>query len=179
MSVDYNSLNTRQKLNLLSLRIRKEYTERRHGSHIKIATTEEDAVQESGFMALPTARIAPGKQLYMRMGEVKELPSGSFATVRKASDVTDPQDSVDLLDALEAEEQKLYGDRSIVKRARAVKPGSVDDELGELLEDSEDLGALRSPRSENAASWTKKLSKFDAYTADGMTDEEFIQSLLK
>lgn len=125
--IDYNTLNTRQKLNVLGLRIQREYTDRRHGEHVLIATTEEEAAQASGFMALPTTRVAPGKQLYMRMAEVKELPTGGFHTIKTAEQTADPAFSTDILTALEEEEKRLYGANSIVAKAAAssTKPSAT------------------------------------------------------
>lgn len=192
--VDYNSLNTRQKLNVLGLRIQREYTKRRHGEHVRIATTEEDAAQESGFMALPTTRVAPGKQLYMRMGELKELPSGGFQTVKTAEQIVDPNFSVDLLTALEEEERKLFGDSSIVARAyndKAGTPTSKSATVPEMLEmpempaiDSFDrladdaermLGDLRNvPDARDIGRAVVEPAK----RREAMSDSDFIKSLL-
>lgn len=193
--VDYNSLNTRQKLNVLGLRIQREYTKRRHGEHVRIATTEEDAAQESGFMALPTTRVAPGKQLYMRMGELKELPNGGFQTVKTAEQTVDPNFSVDLLTALEEEERKLFGDSSIVARAYNDKAGMrtsksvavtemlempempAPDGLDRLTDDAERmLGDLRDvPDARDIG----RAVVEPARKRESMSDSDFIKSLLR
>lgn len=190
--VDYNSLNTRQKLNVLGLRIQREYTKRRHGEHVRIATTEEDAAQESGFMALPTTRVAPGKQLYMRMGELKELPNGGFQTVKTAEQTVDPNFSVDLLTALEEEERKLFGDSSIVARAygdnagaRAVGSSAMPempempavDSLEKLTDDTERLfGDIRDvPDAHDIGRSVVEPAR----KREAMSDSDFIKSLLR
>lgn len=186
---DYNSLSTRQKLNVLGLRIQREYTNRRHGEHVRIATTEEEAAQERGFMALPTTRVAPGKQLYMKMTEVKELPTGGYQTVRTAEQTEDVGLAMDMLDALEQEEMKLYGDSSIVLKSGKkvieerpeIKPAMPEMPAMDKLEAIEN--AAISVLSDMEADFEPTYTVGKTVTAPkarntSMSDSDFIKALL-
>ena len=65
--MDVSNLSPRQRANVAGLRIKRDAIQRRYGNSVQIITTDEEAANTSGWMALPINLVNTGKQLTLRM----------------------------------------------------------------------------------------------------------------
>ena len=67
--MDMSNLSPRQRANVAGLRIKRDAVQRRYGNGVQILTTDEEAANASGWMALPLNLVNTGKQLTLRMNK--------------------------------------------------------------------------------------------------------------
>ena len=101
--MDVRELNPRQRANVAGLKLKRDAIQRKYGNAVQIITTDEEAANASGWMAMPIGLINTNKQLTLRMDRqvVDTLKSRKLEDISRDS-VADTDGIEDVVTALES-----------------------------------------------------------------------------
>lgn len=141
--MNYESLDPRQRANVAGLQIKREAIRRKYGNAVQILTTDEEAANQSGWMALPLKEINTSKQVTFRMNkEAVDTKTASRLSTTSRDSIPDTEGVVDIVTALEQ------------------------------------TAGIASPTKVNKPVEAPKAPKAPTRSLSGLSDAEFIQSLL-
>jgi hypothetical protein len=100
--MDVSTLSARQRANVAGLQLKRDAIRRKYGNAVQIVTTDEEAANASGWMALPLNLINTNKQVTLRMDKqvIDTLKSKKLGETRR-EDIPDTADVEDIVTALE------------------------------------------------------------------------------
>lgn len=111
-------LTEQQRRNLAALRIMKEMTNRKYGKSVQIVTSEQEALDASGVMALPMRYLGTNKPVSMMFN--KQATDSNGTEVDKGR-ITIAKDTEDLTEAIESAARRicpeLYDDEQPVSES--------------------------------------------------------------
>ncbi len=92
--MDVSMLNARQRANVAGLRLKRDAIRRKYGNAVQIVTTDEEAANASGWMAMPLNLLNTNKQV------VDTIKSKKLSETSR-EDIPDTNDVEDIVTALE------------------------------------------------------------------------------
>ena len=108
--MDVSNLTPRQRANVAGLQLKKDAIRRKYGNAVQILTTDEEAANASGWMALPLNLLTGNKQLTLRMDKQVVDTVNSRKISETYRDELDRDSYVD--DVVVALEEAAYGKTS-------------------------------------------------------------------
>ena len=108
--MDVSNLTPRQRANVAGLQLKKDAIRRKYGNAVQILTTDEEAANASGWMALPLNLLTGNKQLTLRMDKQVVDTINSRKLSETYRDEMDRGSYVD--DVVVALEEAAYGKKA-------------------------------------------------------------------
>ena len=100
--MDVSMLNARQRANVAGLRLKRDAIRRKYGNAVQIVTTDEEAANASGWMAMPLNLLNTNKQVTFRMDkQVVDTIKSKKLSETSREDIPDTNDVEDIVTALE------------------------------------------------------------------------------
>ena len=117
--MDVSNLTPRQRANVAGLQLKRDAIRRKYGNSVQIITTDEEAANASGWMALPLSLINTNKQLTLRMDKqvVDTIKSQKLGEISRES-MPDTIYVEDVVTALESN-VRGYTPKSVSKPTEA------------------------------------------------------------
>lgn len=121
--MDVSTLSARQRANVAGLQLKRDAIKRKYGNAVQIMTTDEEAANASGWMALPISLINTNKQITLRMDKqvIDTIKSKKLGEIHR-EDIPDTEDVEDIVTALE---NSVRGASAVAKPAKAVQKAAT------------------------------------------------------
>lgn len=120
--MDVSNLTPRQRANVAGLQLKKDAIRRKYGNAVQILTTDEEAANASGWMALPLNLLTGNKQLTLRMDKQVVDTINSRKLSETYRDEMDRGSYVD--DVVVALEEAAYGKKATSpdRQIKSIRP---------------------------------------------------------